>query len=207
MISARFIVLLIIVASAAPLVVGVLGLPGPNVQDPNALDVFGSPTGPSAAHPFGVDQLGRDIALPGHLRRAGLARGGDRRYRGRRRGRHGDRAARRLLPPGGRHGADAWGRRVPRVPGSRAGARHRRGVRRPRLPQRADPARARDGDLHHCNRQFHHLRANRARPGALAAREGVHRGIAVPGRFQHEDHLPRDPAQPARAPGSLFETC
>jgi peptide/nickel transport system permease protein len=31
------------------------------VQDPNALDVFGSPTGPSSAHPFGVDQLGRDV--------------------------------------------------------------------------------------------------------------------------------------------------
>ncbi len=61
MISAGFIVLLIIVAIGAPLVVSILGLPGPNVQDPNALDVFGSPTGPSAAHPFGVDQLGRDV--------------------------------------------------------------------------------------------------------------------------------------------------
>ena len=56
-----FIILLIIVAITAPLLVDLLGVPGPNVQNPNALDVFGSPTGPSAAHPFGVDQLGRDI--------------------------------------------------------------------------------------------------------------------------------------------------
>ena len=61
MASAIFIILLIIVAIAAPLVVDILGLPGPNVQDPNALDAFGSPTGPSAAHPFGVDTLGRDV--------------------------------------------------------------------------------------------------------------------------------------------------
>ncbi len=59
--SAIFIVVLIIIAIAAPLVVKLLGLTGPNVNDSNALDTFGSPTGPSAAHPFGVDQLGRDI--------------------------------------------------------------------------------------------------------------------------------------------------
>ncbi|MBV9048014.1 MAG: ABC transporter permease, partial [Solirubrobacterales bacterium] len=61
LISAGFIVLLIIVAIAAPVILDILGLQGPNVQNPSALDVFGSPTGPSAAHPFGVDQLGRDI--------------------------------------------------------------------------------------------------------------------------------------------------
>jgi ABC-type dipeptide/oligopeptide/nickel transport system permease subunit len=61
MISAIFIIVLIIIAIAAPLVVKILGLPGPNVQDPNALDAFGSPTGPSGAHPFGVDTLGRDV--------------------------------------------------------------------------------------------------------------------------------------------------
>ncbi len=61
MASAIFIILLIIMAITAPLLVDVLGVSGPNVQNPNALDVFGSPTGPSAAHPFGVDQLGRDI--------------------------------------------------------------------------------------------------------------------------------------------------
>ncbi len=38
-----------------------LGLPGPNVQNPNLTDQFGSPLGPSLAHPFGVDQLGQDV--------------------------------------------------------------------------------------------------------------------------------------------------
>ena len=53
--------MLIIVAIAAPLVVKIFGLQGPYVNNPNALDAFGSPTGPSGAHPFGVDQLGRDV--------------------------------------------------------------------------------------------------------------------------------------------------
>src|SRR5437588_2845529 len=57
--SAVFIVLLIVVAIAAPLVVSIFGLPGPDVNNSNALDAFGSATGPSAAHPFGVDGLGR----------------------------------------------------------------------------------------------------------------------------------------------------
>lgn len=61
MVSGCFVIFLIIVAIAAPLIVSILGLPGPNVNDSNALDVFGSPTGPSLAHPLGVDQLGRDI--------------------------------------------------------------------------------------------------------------------------------------------------
>ncbi|HSZ70785.1 MAG TPA: ABC transporter permease [Solirubrobacteraceae bacterium] len=59
--SLGFIVFLVIVALAAPLVVELAGVPGPNVQNPNATDAFGSPLGPSAAHPFGVDQLGRDV--------------------------------------------------------------------------------------------------------------------------------------------------
>jgi ABC-type dipeptide/oligopeptide/nickel transport system permease subunit len=61
MASAIIIVLLILVAIAAPLVVKILGLPGPNTQDPNATDAFGSPLGPSGSHPLGVDQLGRDV--------------------------------------------------------------------------------------------------------------------------------------------------
>jgi peptide/nickel transport system permease protein len=61
MVSAIFIILLILVAILAPVVVSIVGVPGPNVQDPNALGIFGQPTGPSAAHPFGVDQLGRDV--------------------------------------------------------------------------------------------------------------------------------------------------
>jgi ABC-type dipeptide/oligopeptide/nickel transport system permease subunit len=59
--SLGFIAFVIVLAIAAPLVVKALGLPGPTAQDPNATDAFGSPLGPSGAHPFGVDQLGRDV--------------------------------------------------------------------------------------------------------------------------------------------------
>jgi peptide/nickel transport system permease protein len=59
--SLAFVVLLFVVAIAAPLVVKLLGLPGPSVQNPNLTDSFGSPLGPSLAHPFGVDQLGQDV--------------------------------------------------------------------------------------------------------------------------------------------------
>jgi peptide/nickel transport system permease protein len=60
-VSLAFIVLLIVVAIAAPLIVSILGLPGPYVEQLNLTDEFGSPLGPSGAHPFGVDQLGHDI--------------------------------------------------------------------------------------------------------------------------------------------------
>ncbi len=59
--SLAFIAFLIVVAIAAPLLVSALGLPGPNVENPNLTNAFGSPLGPSAAHPFGVDQLGQDV--------------------------------------------------------------------------------------------------------------------------------------------------
>jgi peptide/nickel transport system permease protein len=62
LVSLGFIALLIVVAIAAPLVVSLLGLPGPNVQNPNLTNTFGSPLGPSSAHPFGVDPLGQDVA-------------------------------------------------------------------------------------------------------------------------------------------------
>ena len=45
----------------APLVVKIFGAPGPDVRDTSALDIFGTPTGPSSDHIFGVDQLGRDV--------------------------------------------------------------------------------------------------------------------------------------------------
>jgi ABC-type dipeptide/oligopeptide/nickel transport system permease subunit len=60
-VSLGFIILLIVVAIAAPLVVSILGVPGPDVQNLNLTDAFGAPVGPSGAHPFGVDTLGRDI--------------------------------------------------------------------------------------------------------------------------------------------------
>ncbi len=62
LVSLAFILVLIIVAIAAPLVVSLLGLPGPDVQNPNLTNTFGSPLGPSLAHPFGVDPLGQDVA-------------------------------------------------------------------------------------------------------------------------------------------------
>ncbi len=61
LVSLGFIVFLIFLAIAAPLVVSVLGLPGPDVQNLNLTDSFGSPLGPSLAHPFGVDSLGEDV--------------------------------------------------------------------------------------------------------------------------------------------------
>jgi peptide/nickel transport system permease protein len=57
-----FIVLLVLVAIFAPLIVKVLGLPGPDERDTGSLDVtFATPTGPSTEHYFGVDQIGRDV--------------------------------------------------------------------------------------------------------------------------------------------------
>jgi peptide/nickel transport system permease protein len=56
-----FIVILILVAALAPLIVKLLGAPGPNEQSTEALDEFGTPTGPSGEHLLGVDGLGRDV--------------------------------------------------------------------------------------------------------------------------------------------------
>ncbi len=61
MVSLAFIVLLILVAIFAPFLVKLFGVTGPNQPNQNALNAFGQPTGPSAAHPFGVDELGRDV--------------------------------------------------------------------------------------------------------------------------------------------------
>jgi peptide/nickel transport system permease protein len=61
MASLVFIALLVFIAFAAPLVVKILGLPGPYVQNLNLTDEFGSPIGPTGAHPFGVDQVGHDV--------------------------------------------------------------------------------------------------------------------------------------------------
>src|SRR5438128_4284368 len=60
-VSLAFIVFLAFVALAAPLVVKLLGLPGPYAQNLNLTDEFGSPIGPTGAHPFGVDQVGHDV--------------------------------------------------------------------------------------------------------------------------------------------------
>jgi ABC-type dipeptide/oligopeptide/nickel transport system permease subunit len=55
------IVFLILVAVFAPLIVKLVGAPPPSQQSTKALDAFGTPTGPSSKHLFGVDELGRDV--------------------------------------------------------------------------------------------------------------------------------------------------
>ncbi|WP_334173685.1 ABC transporter permease [Sinomonas sp.] len=60
-VSLVFIVVLILVAVLAHPIVSLLGVSGPDQQNLSALDAFGQPSGPSGAHPFGVDELGRDI--------------------------------------------------------------------------------------------------------------------------------------------------
>jgi peptide/nickel transport system permease protein len=61
MVALGFIVVLIGVAVFAPAIVSIAGTPDPKTQSSEALDLFGTPTGPSAEHPFGVDRIGRDV--------------------------------------------------------------------------------------------------------------------------------------------------
>jgi peptide/nickel transport system permease protein len=61
MVALVFIVLLIAMAILAPVIVSIAGTPGPLAQSSTALDLFGTPTGPSSQHPFGVDRVGRDV--------------------------------------------------------------------------------------------------------------------------------------------------
>ena len=56
-----FIVVLILVALAAPLIIKALDLRPLNAPAPEELDLFGQPSGPSSVHPLGVDELGRDV--------------------------------------------------------------------------------------------------------------------------------------------------
>jgi peptide/nickel transport system permease protein len=56
-----FVVLLVILAIAAPLIVKLVGARPPTDQATKYLDSFGTPTGPSSKNVFGVDTLGRDL--------------------------------------------------------------------------------------------------------------------------------------------------
>jgi peptide/nickel transport system permease protein len=56
-----FIAILILVAVLAGPITKLVGAPAPNVQETSALDDFGLPEGPSSAHLFGVDPIGRDV--------------------------------------------------------------------------------------------------------------------------------------------------
>lgn len=60
--AAIYLISLAIVAMLAPLLVAVIGAPGPDAVDTGSLTAaFGTPTGPSSTHWFGVDWLGRDV--------------------------------------------------------------------------------------------------------------------------------------------------
>jgi peptide/nickel transport system permease protein len=62
MVSLVFLVIVVVCAIAAPLIVDVAGLPGPNHRDEGAINqTFATATGPSSAHPLGVDGIGRDV--------------------------------------------------------------------------------------------------------------------------------------------------
>jgi ABC-type dipeptide/oligopeptide/nickel transport system permease subunit len=65
MVSLGVIVALILMAIFAPLIIKVVGAPGPNVQNLNALSTFGTPTGPSpnALWPFIVALVGAGLAM------------------------------------------------------------------------------------------------------------------------------------------------
>jgi len=61
LVAMGFIILLILVALLAGPITKLFGAPAPNVQETKALDSFGLPEGPSSAHLFGVDPIGRDV--------------------------------------------------------------------------------------------------------------------------------------------------
>jgi peptide/nickel transport system permease protein len=61
LVALSFIVLLVLAAIFAKPIIKLVGAPSPNIQETNALDDFGLPTGPSSAHLFGVDPIGRDV--------------------------------------------------------------------------------------------------------------------------------------------------
>ncbi len=61
LVALSIVLFMVFLAIFAPLIVKVFHLPNPNTQNDDLLDDFGSPTGPSSAHLFGVDERGRDV--------------------------------------------------------------------------------------------------------------------------------------------------
>jgi peptide/nickel transport system permease protein len=61
MVSLGFIIFLVLVAVAAPLIIKLVGARPPNEQSTKYLDSFGTPKGPSKDNVFGADPLGRDV--------------------------------------------------------------------------------------------------------------------------------------------------
>jgi len=61
MVALGFVVVAVLIAIFAPLIVKAAGAPGPNVQNADLLDEFGSPSGPTADNWLGTDQRGRDV--------------------------------------------------------------------------------------------------------------------------------------------------
>jgi peptide/nickel transport system permease protein len=61
MASLSFIVFLVLVAVAAPLIIKLVGARPPNAQSTKFLDSFGTPKGPNSHNVFGADPLGRDV--------------------------------------------------------------------------------------------------------------------------------------------------
>ena len=200
MVALGVIVLLIVVAILAPLIVKLMGLPKPSVQNSAELDEFGSAAGPSAAHPMGIDDLGRDIMsrvlygarvslavaiiATGLSMLIGVTLG---LFAGFYRGWVDTLVSRAmdvilafpvlLLAIG--IGRACVGRRAASAAcSSRAWRRCIIVIVIPTLP------------VH---------RAHRARPGPVAPRARVRRGVAIARRVRTADHVPRDPAEPGRA--------
>lgn len=61
LVALGFVVVVCLIAILAPLIIKIVGTPKPNITNADLTDDFGQPLGPSSAHPFGVDQLGRDV--------------------------------------------------------------------------------------------------------------------------------------------------
>src|SRR3954471_892928 len=61
LIALGIVAFMLFVAIFAPLIVKAFGLANPNTQNDDLLGDFGEPTGPSGAHPLGVDERGRDV--------------------------------------------------------------------------------------------------------------------------------------------------